>query len=208
LTESALRSGRVSLVWLVTPVVAVSSGAKALEVLLHEASIIAAKERVEMKTIRSGSLTDRGIPNTSLDSSKCAEIVDDIMLEYVGVRQSKSIPARSWARGRARFLNGFACTTTPRANRGEFVELRAPKDDTKFIWIFMLSKTFRNLQWAQKSHRFMSAGTLTAQQRKRLAIKRGPGNYLGGLPSLISKPTIKPNRAHSYWPSHRRRVQV
>ena len=29
---------------------------------------------------------------------------------------------------------------------GEFVELRAPKDDTKFIWIFMLSKTFRNLQ--------------------------------------------------------------
>jgi len=32
------------------------------------------------------------------------------------------------------------------ANRGEFVELRAPKDDTKFIWIFMLSKTFRNLQ--------------------------------------------------------------
>jgi ATP-dependent DNA ligase len=33
-----------------------------------------------------------------------------------------------------------------RANRGEFVELRAPNDDTKFIWIFMLSKTFRNLQ--------------------------------------------------------------
>jgi hypothetical protein len=48
--------------------------------------------------------------------------------------------------GASDFLNGFACTTTPRANRGEFVELRAPKDDTKFIWIFMLSKTFRNLQ--------------------------------------------------------------
>jgi hypothetical protein len=31
-------------------------------------------------------------------------------------------------------------------DRGEFVELRAPKDDTKFIWIFMLNKTFRNLQ--------------------------------------------------------------
>jgi hypothetical protein len=48
LTESsALRSGRVSLVCLVTPVVAVSSGAKAL----HEASIIATKERAEMKMI-------------------------------------------------------------------------------------------------------------------------------------------------------------
>jgi hypothetical protein len=79
-------------------VVAVSSDAKglyALGILSHEASIIAAKERVEMKTIRSGSLTDRGIPNTSLDSSKCAEIVDDIMPEYVGVRQSESILARS-----------------------------------------------------------------------------------------------------------------
>jgi hypothetical protein len=65
-------------------VVEVSSDAKglyALGILSHEASIIAAKERVEMKTIRSVSLTDRGIPNTSLDSSKCAEIVDDIMLE-------------------------------------------------------------------------------------------------------------------------------
>ena len=48
--ESALRSGGVSLVCLVTPVVAVSSGAKALEVL-HEASIIATKERAEMKMI-------------------------------------------------------------------------------------------------------------------------------------------------------------
>jgi len=52
LTESsALRSGRVSLVCLVTPVVAVSSGAKALGTLLHEASIIATKERAEMKMI-------------------------------------------------------------------------------------------------------------------------------------------------------------
>jgi hypothetical protein len=79
-------------------VVAVSSDAKglyALGILSHEASIIAAKERVEMKTIRSGPLTDRGRPDTSLGSSKCAEIVDDIMSEYVGVRQSKSIPARS-----------------------------------------------------------------------------------------------------------------
>jgi hypothetical protein len=49
LTESsALRGGGVSLVCLVTPVVAVSSGAK---VLLHEASIIATKERAEMKMI-------------------------------------------------------------------------------------------------------------------------------------------------------------
>ena len=46
--SSALRSGRVSLVCLVTPVVAVSSGAK---MLLHEASIIATKERAEMKMI-------------------------------------------------------------------------------------------------------------------------------------------------------------
>ena len=45
---SALRSGGGSLVCLVTPVVAVSSGAK---VLLHEARIIATKERIEMKTI-------------------------------------------------------------------------------------------------------------------------------------------------------------
>ncbi|PYK24629.1 MAG: hypothetical protein DME59_12835 [Verrucomicrobia bacterium] len=49
MTESwALRSGRVSLVCLVTPVVSVSSGAKTL---LHEASIIATKERAEMKMI-------------------------------------------------------------------------------------------------------------------------------------------------------------
>jgi len=49
LTESsALRSRGASLVSLVTPVVAVSSGAK---VLLHEARIIATKERAEMKTI-------------------------------------------------------------------------------------------------------------------------------------------------------------
>ena len=47
----ALRSRGVSLVWLVTPVVAVSSGAKALGMLLHEANIIATKERTEMKTI-------------------------------------------------------------------------------------------------------------------------------------------------------------
>ncbi len=46
--SSALRSGGVSLVCLVTPVVAVSSGAK---MLLHEASIIATKERAEMKMI-------------------------------------------------------------------------------------------------------------------------------------------------------------
>ena len=45
--SSALRSRGASLVSLVTPVVAVSSGAK---VLLHEA-IIATKERIEMKTI-------------------------------------------------------------------------------------------------------------------------------------------------------------
>jgi hypothetical protein len=52
LTESvALRSGGVSLVCLVTPVVAVSSGAKALGMLLHEASIIVTKERAEMKMI-------------------------------------------------------------------------------------------------------------------------------------------------------------
>ena len=49
--SSALRSGRVSLVCLVTPVVAVSSGAKALGMLVHEASIIATKERAEMKMI-------------------------------------------------------------------------------------------------------------------------------------------------------------
>jgi hypothetical protein len=52
LTESsALRPGGVSLVCLVTPVFAVSSGAKALGMLLHEASIIATKERAEMKMI-------------------------------------------------------------------------------------------------------------------------------------------------------------
>ena len=44
--SSALRSRGASLVCFVTPVVAVSSGAK---VLLHEASII--KERAEMKMI-------------------------------------------------------------------------------------------------------------------------------------------------------------
>ena len=46
--SSALRSWGVSVVCLVTPVVAVSSGAKTL---LHEASIIATKERAEMKMI-------------------------------------------------------------------------------------------------------------------------------------------------------------
>ena len=35
----------------VSPVVAVSSGAKALGMLLHEANIIATKERAEMKRI-------------------------------------------------------------------------------------------------------------------------------------------------------------
>ena len=49
--ELALRSGGVSSVCLVTPVVAVSSGAKALGTLLHEASIIATKEMAEMKMI-------------------------------------------------------------------------------------------------------------------------------------------------------------
>ena len=52
MTESpALRSGGASLVCLVTPVLAVSSGAKAFGMLLHEASIIATKERAEMKMI-------------------------------------------------------------------------------------------------------------------------------------------------------------
>ena len=46
--SSALRSGGGSLKYLPVPVVAVSSGAK---VLLHEASIIATKERAEMKMI-------------------------------------------------------------------------------------------------------------------------------------------------------------
>ena len=46
--SSALRSRGASLVSLVTPVVAVSSGAN---VLLHEARIIATKERAEMKMI-------------------------------------------------------------------------------------------------------------------------------------------------------------
>jgi len=46
--ESGVRSGGVSLVRHVALVVAVSSGAKTL---LHEASIIAAKERAEMKMI-------------------------------------------------------------------------------------------------------------------------------------------------------------
>lgn len=31
-------------------------------------------------------------------------------------------------------------------DRGDFVELLAPKDDTKFIWIFMFSKTFKDLE--------------------------------------------------------------
>jgi hypothetical protein len=71
LTESsALRSGGVSLVCLATPVVAVSSGAKALGMLLHEASIIAIKERAEMKMIdffiaRKLSLTVLGIQSQS-----------------------------------------------------------------------------------------------------------------------------------------------
>ena len=46
--SSALRSWVVSSVCLVTPVVAVSSGARTL---LHEASIITTKERAEMKMI-------------------------------------------------------------------------------------------------------------------------------------------------------------
>ena len=46
--SSALRSGGASLVCLVTPVLAVSSGAR---MLLHEANIIATKERAEMKMI-------------------------------------------------------------------------------------------------------------------------------------------------------------
>jgi hypothetical protein len=31
-------------------------------------------------------------------------------------------------------------------DRGDFVELLAGKDDTKFIWIFMFSKTFKDLE--------------------------------------------------------------
>jgi len=47
LPESALRSG-ISLVYLVPPIVADSSGAKTLS---HEASSIATKKRAEMKMI-------------------------------------------------------------------------------------------------------------------------------------------------------------
>lgn len=31
-------------------------------------------------------------------------------------------------------------------DRGEFVELLSGKDDTRFIWIFMFSKAFRDLE--------------------------------------------------------------
>jgi hypothetical protein len=31
-------------------------------------------------------------------------------------------------------------------DRGEFVELLAGENDTKFIWIFMFSKTFKDLE--------------------------------------------------------------
>ncbi len=31
-------------------------------------------------------------------------------------------------------------------DRGEAVELLAPNNDTKFIWIFMLSKTFKDME--------------------------------------------------------------
>jgi hypothetical protein len=31
-------------------------------------------------------------------------------------------------------------------DRGDFVELLAGNDDTKFIWIFMFSKTFNNIE--------------------------------------------------------------
>lgn len=31
-------------------------------------------------------------------------------------------------------------------DRGGFVELRAGQDDTKFVWIFMFSKTFKDLE--------------------------------------------------------------
>ena len=31
-------------------------------------------------------------------------------------------------------------------DRGSYVELRAGNRDTKFIWIFMLSKTFRDME--------------------------------------------------------------
>ncbi len=29
---------------------------------------------------------------------------------------------------------------------GEYLRVKAPREDTKFIWIFMLSKTFKDLQ--------------------------------------------------------------
>jgi hypothetical protein len=31
-------------------------------------------------------------------------------------------------------------------DRGEYIELLATNKDTKFIWIFMLSKTFKDLE--------------------------------------------------------------
>jgi hypothetical protein len=31
-------------------------------------------------------------------------------------------------------------------DRGEYLELKAPDRDTKFIWIFMLSKTFSEIE--------------------------------------------------------------
>lgn len=49
--SSAVRSGGASLIGPVTCVVAVSSGAKALGTLLHEASIMPAKQSAEMKMI-------------------------------------------------------------------------------------------------------------------------------------------------------------
>ena len=74
--SSALRSRGASLVSLVTPVVAVSSGAK---VLLHEARIIATKERAEMKMIDffiAGKLSLRALDiqsQTAVTQTKLAE---------------------------------------------------------------------------------------------------------------------------------------
>jgi hypothetical protein len=31
-------------------------------------------------------------------------------------------------------------------DRGIYLELKSPNDDTKFIWIFMFSKTFNNIE--------------------------------------------------------------
>lgn len=47
---------------------------------------------------------------------------------------------------RAAMLQGIRKVYDTARDHGDYVDLLVPEDDTKFIWIFMLSKAFKDME--------------------------------------------------------------